>query len=115
MKDEVDFTDEESDEFLKLFEEAIKAYEVTFERGEFVRYTLKNELGLVGAIRDDDTVYCWFHRGGTVAATPIHLIEHLTKQQVFSEKFSNEYAKLSLLERQRRLFEGGDVSDLIDI
>ena len=81
--------------------------------GTFVRYILKDELGLVS-----DMVYagarCWFHMGGTRAMTPYDMIEPITFDEVLTHNFSNEYAKASLIERYLRVREGGDVSDLID-
>lgn len=81
--------------------------------GTFVRYILKDELGLVS-----DMVYagarCWFHMGGTRAMTPYDMIEPITFDEVLSHDFSNEYCKTSLIERYLRIQEGRDVSDLID-
>ena len=81
--------------------------------GTFVRYTIKNELGLIGEIRFNGA-RCWQHNVGTRSMSPYELIEPFTLEEVLSETFSNEYAKASLIERSLRIQEGGDVSDLID-
>lgn len=81
--------------------------------GTFVRYLPKNELGLVGEMKFSGA-RCWYHMGGTKATTPYNLIEPISDAEAIAETFSNECCKASLLERHRRLMEGGDVSDLID-
>ena len=81
--------------------------------GSFVRYLPKNELGLIGEMRYIGA-RCWYHMGGTKATTPYDLIEAITLEEALTHTFSNEYCKASLLERHKRLMEGGDVSDLID-
>lgn len=81
--------------------------------GSFVRYTIKNELGLIGEIRFNGA-RCWYHTGGTRSMSPYEIIEPITLEELLSETFSNEYAKASLIERSLRIQEGGDVSDLID-
>lgn len=81
--------------------------------GTFVRYTPKNELGLIGEMRYIGA-RCWYHMGGTKATTPYDLIETITLEEVLTHTFSNEYCKASLIERSLRIQEGGDTSDLID-
>lgn len=81
--------------------------------GGFVRYKMKNELGLVGEMKFNGA-RCWYHSGGTRAMTPYDLIEPITLEEVLENTFSNEYAKASLIERSLRVQEGGDTSDLID-
>lgn len=86
-----------------------------YEVGDFVRYIIKNEVGLVGeVISDSNKIRCYWHMGGTRATASTEIVEPLTLEEVKSTTFSNDYAKQSLMERQMRLFEGGDVSDLID-
>lgn len=83
--------------------------------GQFVRYIGKNELGLVKRVNDSgDGYFVWYHLGGTASNSPMHILEPLTIQDVLKERFSNEYAKASLVERKLRMTEGGDISDLID-
>ena len=94
--------------------EQLKALlEKGYHIGAFVRYTCKNELGLIGLIQKD-FARCWFHMGGTRSGAPYDIIEPLALEEVLKEKFENEYAKASLIERFYRLHEGGDVTDLID-
>lgn len=81
--------------------------------GQFVRYKMKNELGLIGEVNESGA-RVWYHLGGTRSMSPLDIIEPLTINEVFELTFSNEYAKASLIERQLRLNEGSDVSDLID-
>ena len=81
--------------------------------GEFVRYRMKNQLGLVGEVTPRGC-RVWYHTGGTRAMSPYQIIELITFQEVLNCTFENEYAKASLIERSTRLLEGGDVSDLID-
>lgn len=81
--------------------------------GGFVRYKLKNELGLVGEITER-SARVWYHMGGTRATTAFDLIEAIPVVEAQYSKFSNEYAKPSLFERRERLLKGGDISDLID-
>lgn len=81
--------------------------------GGFVRYKMKNELGLIGEMTFNGA-RCWYHMGGTRAMTPYDLIERISIEEVLENTFSNEYAKASLIERHYRLHEGGDTSDLID-
>lgn len=83
------------------------------EIGSFVRYKVKNELGVIGEMRFSGA-RCWYHLGGTRANSPYEIIEHIDLEDVLKTTFSNEYAKGSLIERSMRLIEGGDVSDLID-
>jgi hypothetical protein len=89
--------------------------ENTYKVGDFVRYIMKNEIGLVGDVIDNNHVRCWWHMGGTKATISTELIELLSDYQVKDEVFSNEYAKKSLQARRVILLQGGDVSDLIDV
>lgn len=85
------------------------------DEGGFVRYLPKNEIGLVGKMSECGTkAYCWFHTGGTRALTPFDILEPISNDEALCHRFNNEYAKASLFERQARLSEGGDVTDLID-
>lgn len=86
-----------------------------YKVGDFVRYIMKNEVGLVGEILDNNKVRCWWHMGGTRATIDTRMIEPLTIEQVREETFSNDYAKNSLIARRIILLQGGDVSDLIDV
>lgn len=81
--------------------------------GDFVRYTIKKELGLVGEVTEHGA-RCWWHLGGTRAMCPYEILEVIATDEAITGKFSNQYAKASLIERKYRLQEGGDVSDLID-
>ena len=83
------------------------------EIGSFVRYKQKNELGVVSEMKFIGA-RCWYRLDGIRAMTPYEIIEPINIEQVLGTKFSNEYAKGSLIERSMRLIEGGDVSDLID-
>ena len=85
-----------------------------YEPGDFVRYKLKNELGLVGEVTPWGA-RCWYHLGGTKALTSFDDIELLSLTMVKKRQFSNNYAKQSLMTRRARLLRGEDVSDLIDI
>ena len=79
-----------------------------------VIYKPKNELGLVKEVISQDKVRVWYHTGGTSAVTPTEYLKRIATIKAYSTKFTNEYAKLSLLERQERMNENRDVSDLID-
>lgn len=79
----------------------------------YVRYKLKNELGLIGEVTAHG-LRCWYHLGGTRALTNYEDVEVIDLRKVLATTFSNEYCKASLIERAHRLFTGGDVSDLID-
>ena len=81
--------------------------------GDFVRYTIKNELGLVGEVTNRGA-RCWYHCGGTRAMTPFDSFEKITPLDAIFDDFSNNYARASLIERRERLLRGEDVSDLID-
>lgn len=81
--------------------------------GDFVKYKMKNEIGLVSEVKGN-TLLCWWHMGGTRAHIDFDLVEKQTISQVLNNVYSNEYVKASLFERRARLFEGTDVSDLID-
>ena len=59
-------------------------------------------------------IRCWWHMGGTRSLIDVDQVEVLTLDQVINEDFSNNYCKASMIERQLRLQEDGDVSDLID-
>lgn len=84
-----------------------------YKTGDFVRYIMKNEVGLVKSV-GEETIRCWWHMGGTSALINKNLTKRLSLSEVLNEEFANEYCKESLLERKVRLNEGGDVSDLID-
>ena len=81
--------------------------------GDFIRYKVKNELGLVGEVTPLG-VRCWYHCGGTRAMTPFEEIEKISNLDAIFDDFSNNYARASLIERRERLLRGEDVSDLID-
>lgn len=81
--------------------------------GDFVRYLPKNELGLVGRV-DEGGAFVWYHTGGTRAHTGFDMMEPICALTAIESRFNNEYAKASLFERQARLKEGKDVTDLID-
>lgn len=81
--------------------------------GDFVRYNLKNELGLVGEVTEEGA-RCWYHCGGTKALTPFELIDKITGLDAIFDDFSNNYARASLIERRELLLRGEDVSDMID-
>lgn len=81
--------------------------------GDFVRYTVKNELGLVGEVLERGA-RCWYHTGGTRALSPCDIIEKISPLDAIFDDFSNNYARASLIERRERLLRGEDVSDLID-
>lgn len=81
--------------------------------GTFVRYKMKNQLGLVGEVTERGA-RVWYHMGGTRALSPIEIIEAIPVTEAVYCKFENEYAKPSLFERRERLLNGGDTSDLID-
>lgn len=81
--------------------------------GDFIRYEMKNEVGLVKRV-EGDKIRAWWHLGGTSAIIDKNLTKRLSLSEVLNEKFTNDYCKESLLERKVRLNEGGDVSDLID-
>lgn len=81
--------------------------------GSFVRYKIKNKLGVVGELTFNGA-RCWYHSGGTREMSPYEIIERFSYEDVLNSTFSNEYAKASLIERHFRVHEGGDVSDLID-
>ena len=88
-----------------------------FQKGDFVRYKIKNEVGLVGGVYnrgEQQMIRCWWHMGGTRSLIDVDQVEVLTLDQVINEDFSNNYCKASMIERQLRLQEDGDVSDLID-
>ena len=84
-----------------------------FKEGTFVRYTMKDELGLIKRVTEDGC-FVWYHMGGTAAKSPFHIIEPLTVRDIMHGLFSNEYAVPSLLERYIRFHTEGDTSDLID-
>lgn len=84
-----------------------------YKVGDFVRYSIKNEIGLIGEVTEQGA-RVWWHLGGTRALSPFHIIVPLSDSEILSKSFSNEYVKESLLERYLRLLEGKDVSDLID-
>lgn len=46
--------------------------------------------------------------------SPFDVIEKIDPITALHDKFSNNYAKASLIERRERLLRGEDVSDLID-
>lgn len=86
-----------------------------FKPGDLVLYELKNELGVVKRRRDDNTSFCFYHLGGTAAATPNDLISKLTVDEVLQMGFSNHYAVSSLLERSVRIkLNDKPYDDLID-
>lgn len=86
-----------------------------FNPGDFVLYEPKNELGVVKRQRDDNTSFCFYHLGGTAAASPHAILKKLTVDEVMSKKFSNSYAVESLLERSARIKLGDKpYEDLID-
>ena len=88
-----------------------------YKVGDFVRYNMKNEVGLVGEVEDRGgaiKLRCWWHTGGTRALIDTRQVNKLSLSEVLNNTFKNEYVKASLLERRARLFEGGDTTDLID-
>lgn len=100
----------------KSFANMIRKWEKetrNIEPGDFVRYTVKNELGLVDEVTEQGA-RCWYHLGGTRAMTSFDLIERIDPPDALHDDFSNNYARASLIERRYRLLHGGDVSDLID-
>lgn len=86
----------------------------TIKEASLVIYKPKNEIGLVKEVISHDKVRVWYHTGGTSAVTPTKYLKYIATVKVYGTTFTNEYAKLSLLERQARMHENGDVSDLID-
>ena len=86
----------------------------TFEVGGLVRYTTKNELGVIGALDPNRGARVWYHMGATRSMSPFDIIEPITLNEALYSTFSNEYAKASLIERMYRVKERGDTTDLID-
>lgn len=87
-----------------------------FRVGEFIVYEneVKYELGLVKSLHGT-FVNVWFGIGGTAISTPLALIEPISMYEILKTRFTNEYAKGSLIERQLNLLDKrNDPDDLID-
>lgn len=85
-----------------------------FITGNFVVYRMKNELGLIKSVKDNGC-FVYYHMGGTLAFTSFDLISPISTYSVLKTKFTNEYAKASLFERQACMQDDrNDVDDLID-
>ena len=73
--------------------------------GDYICYKLKNELGKIKRVQDDNLVFAWFHTGDTAARiskdmfdvvltnTSAKCVSQETLIQILREKgFSNDYA-----------------------
>lgn len=80
--------------------------------GSFVHNELTNELGVVGEMRFSGA-RCWANNDIAKTIMPYGSINRLSYEDVLNRTFSNEQHKASLIERQFRVHEGGNVTSMI--
>lgn len=79
---------------------------MTYVTGQFVRYKVKNEVGLIGEVCEEGKLRVWWHTGGTRAQIDVDLVE-LVEVPAVDDEYSNAYAISSLLKRREILLTYG--------
>ncbi len=87
----------------------------TYSVGDFVLYLMKNELGLIGEVIDENNLKCWWHTGGTRATISTDMVETVDINTINIRTFSNQYAINSLMKRRDILMNSPKDERLFDL